>query len=121
LKTRVLSSRQIRVGPQVLDFFDNEHLVDIGQAKTLLSLLLRFEKLVFKKRLNLESAVRLLWKETLAGGLPGLDENDGGMVQVRPLDFAHVLNRFRFLKIRVPAKRPDEPGSTEPDPAPPTP
>ncbi|EKD27297.1 MAG: hypothetical protein ACD_79C00767G0001 [uncultured bacterium] len=82
-----------------MDFFQNEQIVEIGQAKTILQLLINFEELVFKKRYNFETAVKQLFSADDNNSIiHKLGKTD--LAQIRPLDLAYALNRFRLLKLK---------------------
>ena len=87
------------MGSISLDFSDNAHLTDIGQTRLLHALLLQLEENVFQRRITLEKAVLDLFESMSAQGLEKMCSGEGGMSQIRPLDFAHALNRLRLLKI----------------------
>jgi hypothetical protein len=103
-KTRVLASGKIEVGSFVLDFSNNVHLVDITQTRFFHKLLLEFEKIVFQKSISIEKAIQELFTPLQKEGIESFCIGEGGMSQIRALDFAHALNRFRLLKVRLKAE-----------------
>jgi len=98
-KSRVLGNGKVEVGPLFVDFSDNAHLVDISQTRFFHALLLHFEEKVFKKRISVEKAVQELFAPLETQGIDSLCASQCGMSMIRPLDFAHALNRFRLLKV----------------------
>ena len=104
-KTKICGHKEIQIATLSLDLYDNEQLSDSGQMKSLLSALLLFEELIFKKRFSLEDAVRKLFQQIEARGIEALCFEKSGFTEIRPLDLAHALNRCRLLKIK---KHPEE-------------
>ena len=99
-KTKLLTKDKIMIDTTVIDFHDNEQLIDITQTKTLLELLIKFEELIFKKRISCENAVTQLFLNLEE--IESISQNRSGFTMVRPIDFAHLINRFRFLNIISP-------------------
>ena len=98
-KAKVISRHEIQVDRFIIDLKDNEQLVDPGQVRTLLACLFLFEELVFQRKLSLEKAIFQLFEDKEKQGLDRISEGREGFTEVRPIDFAFALNRFRMLKI----------------------
>lgn len=105
-KTKICGHKEIQIATLSLDLYDNEQLTDYGQMKSLLSALLLFEQMIFKKRFSLEEAVKKLFQQIEAGGIESLCFQKGGFTEIRALDFAHALNRLRLLKIKKHTEEP---------------
>lgn len=98
-KPKINGSKQLSFEKIELNFPDNEQLIEMGQTRIILELILKLEELIFNKKFNFEDALHMLFKNQTS--ISDLIAFKDGYTELRAIDLAYALNRFRLLKIQI--------------------